>query len=242
MRYALISDIHGNAEALLAVLKDIEEQAIDQVISLGDVIGYGCEPSRCLELVEEHCHVKLMGNHEHLILGLLSSSYYNEAARVSARWTQNRLTDRERAMIERYLIDHVCADIYLVHGSPYEPEAWHYILAPEEALLAFEYLRNSLCFCGHSHVPMIFAETPDGLPRAQVGHNFLPDPEARYIVNVGSVGQPRDNDPRSCYVIFDTDEWEVTYRRVEYDIRATQQKMAEANLPEILIERLAFGR
>ncbi len=121
-------------------------------------------------------------------------------------------------------------------------ENWRYILAPNAAIEGFMHFSENICFNGHTHLPQIFIEREDELPRCQVGHDFLPDPESRYIINVGSVGQPRDNDNRACYLIFDTEEYEVMYRRVEYDIALAQSKMAELKMPEMLINRLAIGR
>ena len=242
MKLALISDIHGNLEALTAVLKDIDKQQVDKIHCLGDVVGYGSEPAACLELVNKTCDIKLMGNHEYVILGLESPDNYTHVARISAEWTQDRLTDRDFSLITDFEMDRSLDNLYLVHSSPFEPERWHYILSPEEAAQAFERLEGWLCFHGHSHIPLIFSEAHNRPPRERVGHNFLPDSENRYLVNIGSVGQPRDNDPRACYVTFDMEEGEVTYHRVEYDIETAQSKMAQAQLPEMLIDRLAVGR
>lgn len=242
MKLALISDIHGNLEALTAVLKDINKQQVDKIHCLGDVIGYGSEPAACLQLVNKTCDIKLMGNHEYVILGLESPEKYNHVARISAEWTRNRLTDRDFSLISDFEMDHSLNDLYLVHASPFEPERWRYILSPEEAAQAFERLERWLCFHGHSHIPLVFSEVNDKPPRKRVGHSFLPDSENRYLINIGSVGQPRDNDPRACYVTFDMEGGEVTYHRVEYDIETTQNKMAHAQLPEMLIDRLAVGR
>ena len=132
--------------------------------------------------------------------------------------------------------------IYFVHSSPFEPKNWNYILSPKEAKDGFGTLKENLCFVGHTHLPAIFSERPDDLPRMKVGHDFTIDSEQKYIVNVGSVGQPRDDDPRACYVVFDSELGDVNYRRIEYDIEKAQRKMAEAKLPEMLIKRIAIGR
>ncbi len=242
MKLALISDIHGNLEAFTAVLEDIEKQSTDRIHCLGDVVGYGSEPDACLQLVADTCEIKLMGNHEHVILRLDQPDNYTHVARVSADWTREQLNDRALSIIAKYRIDHHDDEFYLVHASPDQPDRWHYVLTPEEAAGAFVKLNERLCFYGHSHVPMIFTESPGAMPRRRVGHTFLPDPDSRYLINVGSVGQPRDNDPRACYVIYDTDEGDVTYCRVDYDIESAQSKMAQAQLPDMLIDRLAVGR
>ena len=242
MKLALISDIHGNLEALVSVLAHIEKQKVDEIHCLGDVIGYGSDPNGCLELIERSCSVKIMGNHEYAALGLEDTDDYNPAAQKSAIWTRAQLSDSEKAVISRFEMSRSVNDVFLVHASPYQPKDWHYVLNAEAALEGFEYLDERLCFVGHSHVPQIYAERENDLPRCQVGHDFMPDEESRYIVNVGSVGQPRDNDPRACYVTFDTDEYEVLYHRVGYDVETTQDKMTQANLPRMLIARLSMGK
>ena len=242
MKLALISDIHGNLEAWTAVLEDIERQRVDRIHCLGDVVGYGSEPAACLKLVNKTCDIKLMGNHEYVILGLEPPDSYTQVARLSAEWTRGQLADQDFMSIADFETDHSLDDIYLVHASPFEPQRWHYVLSLDEASEAFERLDGRLCFHGHSHVPLIFSEVPDGPPRERVGHSFVPDSETRYLINIGSVGQPRDNDPRACYVTFDTEGEDVIYHRVEYDIETAQNKMAQACLPDILIDRLAVGR
>ena len=242
MKIALISDIHGNLEALVSVLKHIEKLRVDEIHCLGDVVGYGCNPIECLNLIEENAQVKLMGNHEYAILGNISTDSYTAIAKISTKWTHRILTDREFSIISDFKMRHSFDDILMVHASPYKDDYWRYILTPEEAYKTFESISENICFYGHSHIPMIFTESSNGLPRKQVGHDFDPFEESRYLVNVGSVGQPRDNDPRACFVIFDTENQEIKYHRVEYDINKAQSKMTNAKLPEMLINRLAVGR
>ena len=242
MKFALLSDIHGNYEALTQVLHDLENQKVDKVHCLGDVIGYGADPVACLETVSKHCDIKLMGNHEYAALGLVSTDHYNTAAKESSEWTKAQLSDNELSLIADFEMSRSFDNFYFVHASPFEPDQWRYIIAPNAAIEGFMHFDGKICFNGHTHLPQIFIEQEDALPRCQIGHDFLPAPENRYIINVGSVGQPRDNDNRACYLIFDTDEYEVIYRRVEYDIATTQTKMAELQMPELLINRLAIGR
>lgn len=239
---ALISDIHANLEALQAVLKDIETRQVDKIHCLGDVIGYGCDPVACLELVAKHCEIKLMGNHEYAALGVLSAEAMNQHARTSIQWTVGRFSDRDISIIADFDMSATDAGCLLVHASPYESDNWHYILSQHEASEAFEAFDQKLAFHGHTHLPMIFCQAPDGKIRTIVGHDFDPDEDSRYLANVGSVGQPRDNDPRSSYVIYDSSESAVSYHRVEYDIMATQAKMCRAEMPSMLIERLKIGK
>jgi len=242
MRLAIVSDIHGNLEAFTSVLRDIESQKVDRIHFLGDVVGYGCNPAACLELVNKLCDTKLMGNHEFAVLGRLSTEQYAAAAKEVAEWTQTQLSDFELACLEEFELSRAVDDLFFVHASPCEPDQWRYILDEQSAQLAFDHFDQSICFFGHSHVPVVFTENTDGPPRKRVGHSFQPNEDDRYLINVGSVGQPRDKDPRACYVTFDTCERDLEYHRVEYDIARTQQKMASANLPQVLIDRLTIGR
>lgn len=242
MKLAVISDIHGNLEALDAVLQDCRTRAVDQIICLGDIVGYGADPSACLQMVTRECSVTLMGNHEYAALGLLSGQVMNSAARESMDWTQHHLDDRDLAMISDLPLEAQRENLYLVHASPDEPSKWRYILTSVEAEAAFRKFTGHICFVGHSHLPMIFSISPEGSLRQRAGHDFCPDEENRYIVNVGSVGQPRDNDPRSCYIVYDSGEETISYCRVPYNIELAQSKMAQARLPQLLIDRLLVGR
>jgi predicted phosphodiesterase len=242
MRLALISDIHGNLEALRAVLEDIERRKVDQIDCLGDVIGYGCDPVECLQLVEEHCTIKLMGNHEYAALGVLPPEAMNLHARQSIHWTLEQLGDRGISMISDFEMKAETEQYLLVHASPYEPDEWHYVLSEHEAGIGFDSFMQPLAFHGHTHLPMIFCKTPTGKLRTIVGHDFDPDEECRYLINVGSVGQPRDRDPRACYAIYDSNEVSVTYHRLDYDVEAAQAKMCRADMPQMLIERLEVGK
>ncbi len=242
MKIALISDIHANLEALVSVVKQIEKLHVDEIYCLGDVIGYGCEPSACLDIVNKIASVKLLGNHEAVVLGMISTKSYTETARISSDWTKDKLSEKDIEIISSFQMTHTAEDMFLVHASPFEPDKWHYILTPAEASLSFDVLRKPLCFHGHTHVPVIFSEVPGDLPHKKTAHNFDPDEESRYLVNVGAVGQPRDNDPRACFATYDTEFKEVCFYRSEYDISTAQAKMTEAELPDLLIERLAVGR
>ena len=242
MKCALISDIHGNLEALEAVLKDIDDRKVDVIHCLGDVVGYGCNPAECLELVLSRCKIRLMGNHEFAALGLLQSGYLNDIAEQSLAWTAKQLTEDDLASIADFEMDATIENAYLVHASPYEPDQWHYILSVDEALQGFGQFAQPLGFFGHTHVPHLFSLGPDGTCHMRAGHDFDLDDEKRYLVNVGSVGQPRDNDPRACYAVYDSEGQQIMLRRVEYDIELTQSKMAQAKLPALLFERLEVGR
>ena len=242
MRLALISDIHGNLEALQAVLRDISSQKVDQIHCLGDVVGYGCDPVACLHLVAEHCDIKLMGNHEYAAIGVLSTEAMNLNAQQSILWTRSQLTDHEISLISGFDMTAERDNCLLVHASPFEPDEWHYVLSPQEATVAFAHAQHRLIFHGHTHLPVIYCQPPVGKVRTVVAHDFDPGEESRYLVDVGSVGQPRDNDARACYAIYDAGEVSVYFRRVEYDILRAQAKMCRADMPQMLIDRLQVGR
>jgi len=242
MKLGLISDIHANLEALNAVLEDLKKYKVDKIFCLGDVIGYGCDPIECLRLVNENCDLKLMGNHEFAAMGLMPSSHLNEIARESLEWTRQNIGDREMAIISDFELNATYENMFFVHSSPYEPENWHYVLSMSEAQAAFENFSEKICFLGHTHIPVIFSLSPEGRLRQTAGHDFLPSDENRYLVNIGSVGQPRDNDPKACYLVFDTEEWSVSFNRTGYDIGKTQEKMSRAKIPSMLIDRLSTGR
>lgn len=242
MRLAIISDIHANLEALTAILRDLEHQNVDQILCLGDVVGYGADPVACLKLVREHCTEVLMGNHEHAVLGLLSPANLNDIARSSLSWTADQLSDDDKSFISSMKTDLIIDQLHLVHASPYEPMKWHYVLSDKAVVKAIKHARTNLCLIGHTHLPVIYSLAEDGSVRKRIGHDFLPDPDHKYVVNTGSVGQPRDNDPRACYLVFDGEAYEINYRRVDYDITLAQSKMTKVEAPKLLIERIALGR
>ena len=238
----MISDIHGNLEALAAVLKDIDERSIDKVFCLGDIVGYGCNPQDCIDLIKERCEVILMGNHDQVAAGEFSLDHYNAAAKAAAVWTREKLEDAAVEFLSNLPLLHRIDDVLFVHSSPWQPEEWHYIMTRDDAKIAFNCFDEPLCFYGHTHMPMIFCDDGSGSIRQQIGHDIFPDEEARYLINIGSVGQPRDDDARACYASLDLDDKTIDLHRIDYDIASTQRKMADNNLPEILIDRLSAGR
>lgn len=242
MIIALISDIHANLSALDAVLEKISAEKITTVYCLGDVVGYGPEPSACLKRVTDTCDIILMGNHEYHVLGLVNEQTINPVARQSANWTRAQLSETDLAQLSELDMDAHLADIYLVHASPHTPDQWRYVISEAEAGLAFDNFDEQVCFYGHSHLPMIFSKSNEGDIHNQIGHDIDLDREKRYLINVGSVGQPRDNDCRAAFVTYDTETGDVMYHRVDYDIERTQRLMREAGLPALLTDRLAVGQ
>lgn len=243
MRIVLVSDIHSNAVALAAVLAALP--IYDQLWCLGDTIGYGPEPNLCLQKMQKLAKYALTGNHDLASLGLVSLADFNALARTANQWNNDQLEPELRAYLQALPAQlPLPPEVTLVHASPRDP-IWEYILDVQTAKANLKHFDTPLCFVGHSHVPMIFANHADGqteFQRGTPGQILQLRPESRYIINPGSVGQPRDGDPRAAYALWDTDAATIRFNRVEYDIAATQQKMRAAGLPDMLAERLAFGR
>jgi predicted phosphodiesterase len=239
--FAVISDVHSNLEALLAVLDDLKRIKIKDVLFLGDAVGYGPDPNECLSLLTKNCRILLAGNHDRAALDLREAQYFNPHAQAAVIWTAEVLSASSiRTLLNLPVIKAVEEqNLLLVHSSPFEPEKWHYISSPAEATEAFDFFGERICLVGHSHVPFIAEKPSSGKIQAyEEEAEFRKG--SRYLINVGSVGQPRDGDPRACYVIVSDEGSEI--KRVEYPVNKTQKKMAEAGLPDMLIERLSYGR
>jgi diadenosine tetraphosphatase ApaH/serine/threonine PP2A family protein phosphatase len=240
MRYAILSDVHGNLEALRAVLADCRPD-VDGVLCLGDLVGYGADPDACVDILAGHAATLVAGNHEHVVAGLLSLDWFSPHARAAAEWTRERLDADQRAYLGALPLVTRIEDATLVHASPSRPEEWDYLVTREEGLEAFRGFDTRLCFVGHSHRPGYWSLGSSGGDHHPGGANIALEPGRRYLVNVGSVGQPRDRDPRAAYAVWDTEAGRVTIRRVAYDSRATRRKIVAAGLPRFLADRLAHG-
>lgn len=239
-KYAVISDVHANCEALKAVLRDIKNRQIQNIFFLGDAVGYGPEPNESVELLKSECKTIIAGNHDWGVLGLTETGAFNEYARIALAWTRGVLTAANSEILRTSPLKSEISgmDITLVHATPCEPEKWHYLLTLSDAEISFKYMHTDICFIGHSHRPFIIKMLPSGELKSNK-QEVLKQEGCRYIVNAGSVGQPRDGDPRACYAV--VDEGRIELARVAYDIQATQKKMSEAGLPHTLIERLSYG-
>jgi diadenosine tetraphosphatase ApaH/serine/threonine PP2A family protein phosphatase len=240
VRYAILSDIHGNLDALQAVLADAAPRA-DAVICLGDIVGYGPEPEPCLELMAERAVALVAGNHEHGVAGLLELDWFNPYARAAVEWTQARLDDDHRRYLRELPLTAGLDEATLVHASPREPEEWEYLVSAEDGFAAFAGFSTRLCFVGHSHRPAVWSLGSWGPEFLPGGYDVAIDAGRRYIVNVGSVGQPRDRDARAAYTIWDADSRRITGRRVNYDVAAVRRKIVQSGLPAFLADRLAVG-
>jgi predicted phosphodiesterase len=242
VRVAVISDIHGNLHALEAVLESIAVDTPDAVWCLGDLVGYGPRPNRCCTLVADRADVCLIGNHDLGVLGRLDLEDFSYDAATSARWTASVLDEEPRRYLESLEPQAAQGDVALYHASARDP-VWEYVLTPFAALASFAASEARLLLVGHSHVALAFGladrklETtiaPGGTELDLVG-------DGRWILNPGSVGQPRDGDPRAAYLVLDLDANRADYRRVEYPVARTQEEIRERGLPEPLAERLAQG-
>ena len=240
MRIAVISDIHANEEALDAVLGFLDAEGVDRTLCLGDVIGYGPAPSQCLAKVRERCDVIVAGNHEHAILDLLDIDYFNPLARQATIWTRGELSEEEFEFIRGWPLVHHEEQFSLVHGSLDQPDLFDYIQTTWDAHLSFQQLQSPLCFIGHSHVPVAFLRTD--VIRYSTDDTIELHEGLQAIINVGSVGQPRDGNPASSVVIYDTQKQRIDWHRIPYDVEAVQKKIRDCGLPEFLADRLAEGR
>lgn len=245
MRYGVLSDIHGNLEALDAVLGALADERIDRYLCLGDIVGYGADPNACLERVSGLTTDVIAGNHDHAAIGRLDIATFNRYAAEAALWTRRQLTPAGRRYLGALPYTWRKDDLFAVHGSPANPEDWIYLTSLWLADEAFDAMPGDtvLCVLGHTHAPGIFEKQAAEDRSRQVPAAALElAPECRYIVNVGSVGQPRDGDPRAAYCVFDSAEKRVEIKRVDYDIETAQRKIRDAGLPEMLAERLEYGR
>lgn len=240
MRYGIISDVHSNYEALTSVLRFLAEQSIDKYLCLGDIVGYCAEPHRCIEEARKLNCDFVAGNHDFAAVEKLSIDYFNIFAKESTIWTQENIeqSDRDFLSSQPLVLDY--GEFTIVHGSLYMPEAFGYVQTIIDALYSFRELKNSILFIGHSHVPITFVEHAS--ISFSVEDTIRIEPEKRYIINVGSTGQPRDEDPRACCAIYDTDAKIVRICRNEYDIYGAAEKITKAGLPVINAERLKIGR
>jgi diadenosine tetraphosphatase ApaH/serine/threonine PP2A family protein phosphatase len=242
MRVAIISDIHSNIEALSSIRTTLDGERIDRWVCLGDVVGYGASPNECCDIVKDLCEVTLLGNHDAAVAGRMDYSFYYEAARHALDWSATRLTSGNMGWLKALPYTYQIGDVGFSHGSPVDPEAYEYIFALEQAqdLIPFTQDLPEITFIGHSHLCKAFAIGPSDVADV-VAPKFTLRRGYKYIVSVGSVGQPRDYDNRSCCVIFDTETRTVQYVRVEYDIEASAQKIFEADLALNFGKRLFLG-
>lgn len=244
MRLLIISDIHANLTALQAVLEDAGNQAWEQIWCLGDVVGYGPDPNECVALLQSFPnHISLSGNHDWAVLNRLDINNFNVEARQAIHWTQAQLTPESHAYLDSLpSLVVVPPHFTLAHASPRQP-VWEYILDANVAAANLPHFETPICLVGHTHTPVIYAYMDDQvmtrtpLYDQPISLNIA----ERLIINPGSVGQPRDGDPRAAYALLDLEEMTWEHRRIAYDVAATQARMRQYDLPPRLIARLAYG-
>ena len=242
MRYAILGDIHANLEALTAVLAHADGQAVDAHYSLGDVVGYGVDPIACLERVRETCDAVVKGNHDDMAANNEELHGINVWAEASMLWTRRELTDEHRQWLDALpLTYNPNPDTLLVHGSPATPEAFRYLDMMVTAHEAFDALREQVCFVGHTHRPRYHVQNGERVATHMLESLDL-KPSARYLINAGSVGQPRARAPPAAYVVYDTGTRHIDLHRVPYDIETAADKIRRAGLPDPLASRLTAGR
>ncbi|MBF0343875.1 MAG: metallophosphoesterase family protein [Nitrospirae bacterium] len=240
MAYAVISDVHSNFHALDTVLKDISSRHIEEIYFVGDAVGYGPQPDLCIDLLKANCEILIAGNHDWAVLGYTSIEYFNIHAVEAVLWSRNVITEEHIQDLEKFnlLKSSEKRNALFVHATPKDPENWDYLFSVKDAEINFENFHQKFCFIGHSHTPVIIELPQSGevlVHRAKIEINGT----SRYIINDGSVGQPRDGDPRASYAIVDDSSIEIV--RIQYDIAKTQREMEAAKLPFRLIERLTYG-
>lgn len=240
MRYAIISDIHSNYEALEAVLENLSGERIDKYLSTGDVVGYGADPEACVARLRALDPVIVAGNHDWAVAGKLSLEFFNAYAREAIEWTRERLDAESIRWLADLPLTARVGEITLAHATVHGPENFDYLLTAYDAHLSLEVLDTPVCFVGHSHVPVTFAK--NGSVTFSFATEFDLAESAKAIVNAGSVGQPRDGNPHASYGIYDTETRIAEVRRVPYDIAAASRKILAAGLPPVLAERLWHGK
>ncbi len=240
MVHAILTDIHGNLEALEAVLADLERVKPASVVCLGDFVGYGASPNECIERLRPRLEEAVIGNHDLAAVGRLALRSFHADAAAAARWTDGTLTPENRAWLESLPLERPWRGARLVHAAPREPSEWRYVLSARDALGEFGAFEERVCFIGHSHYPCVFDH--DALELRFSRADEIPiEPGHRYLVTVGSVGQPRDGDPRACYALYDDQAGVIRHVRREYDIPGAMRRIIAAGLPGFLAERLKWG-
>jgi diadenosine tetraphosphatase ApaH/serine/threonine PP2A family protein phosphatase len=246
LRAAVLSDIHSNRQALEAVLAAVEEAAVDEVWCLGDMVGYGADPDACTALVRERCDLCLAGNHDLAVLGALDIRTFSEGAAAAVEWTRDNVAEETLAFLAGLEPAGSREEVGLFHASPRDP-VWEYVLDRDQAEAGFEAMEERVGLIGHSHIALFFLHPPSArlgqAEGARAGEGAELDlAEGEWLLNPGSVGQPRDGDPRAAWLELDTVAWTARWHRVPYDVEAAASAIRAAGLPVSLADRLRDGR
>jgi diadenosine tetraphosphatase ApaH/serine/threonine PP2A family protein phosphatase len=241
MRVAVLTDIHSNLPALEAVLDSIEKAGLETRWCLGDVVGYGAQPDDCARLTKEHCQLSLVGNHDLAVTGEIDTEVFSASAAAAVEWTRENCKPETLEFLKGLKPEAADQEVGLYHASPRDP-VWEYVLAVDQARECMEEQSGRVSLIGHSHVALYFSDGDEASGgQAPEGHQ-IDLSEGRWLLNPGSVGQPRDGDPRAAWLELDTDEWKATYHRVEYEIDTAATAIREAGLPDLLADRLYVGQ
>jgi diadenosine tetraphosphatase ApaH/serine/threonine PP2A family protein phosphatase len=243
VRVAIVSDIHGNRQAFEAVLDAIEASVCEEMWCLGDLVGYGADPDACVELARRHAAICLAGNHDLGVRGEIPIEEFSRGAALAALWTRDTITEETREFLAGLEPVGLDEEVGLYHASPRDP-VWEYVLSPLQAELCLDVQRHRVCLVGHSHVALSFCRE-DGQPatgQTRGDEEELSLERGEWLINPGSVGQPRDGDPRAAWLQLDTESWTAVYRRVDYDIAGAAAAIRAARLPDSLAERLEYGQ
>ncbi len=236
----IFSDLHSNFEALEAFQENIASINHDVKVCLGDTIGYGADPNPCAEWVRKNSDLVLAGNHDYAAVGKTDTIYFNPYAMQACLWTRKNLTSANREYFYSLPVEKEKYGIRWAHSSPHEPERWHYVTSLMDAN-QFDHFSETVCFLGHTHIPLILEQSPEGTVKEYFVSHMKLKPGFRYIVNVGSLGQPRDHNPDPAFVVYDTNQSVIEYHRFPYDIASAQKNILQKGLPSFLAERLQSG-
>ena len=240
MKFAIIADIHANLEAFQVVLEDAKSQNVTHYACLGDVVGYNANPKECLDIVRKMGMPCVKGNHDEYCSSEEHLEGFNPAAAEAVNWTRGQLSEEDRQWLRDLKYTRMVTTFTIVHATLDAPQRWGYVFDKLAAAASFTYQNTPLCFFGHTHVPVAFIR--DSVVRGGTYSKFKVEAGKKYFINVGAVGQPRDNNPKCSYVVYDVSEGTIEQRRLDYDIATAQKKILAAGLPERLAERLAYGR
>ncbi|OQA19413.1 MAG: phosphodiesterase [bacterium ADurb.Bin363] len=247
MRYAVMSDIHSNIEALETIIKKIEASNIDRIMCLGDIVGYGANPNECIETIRENSFNIILGNHDRVAINLEAGEDFTTEAKIAIEWTKKRLEPKNKEFLSRLTITQEVGDsIYIVHGSPLDKD--EYLSYKYQTKANFEFLENNkpnikLCFFGHTHSQAIWFKRGDGsiFNPSIKGKAFPVNSDCLYLINPGSVGQARGQGAMACYLVYDSEKKNITFQQIEYDYKSAAKKIIQAGLPPFLGERLEKG-
>jgi len=241
MRYGILSDIHGNLEALEAVIQSCTHQGVRQFFCLGDVVGYGANPNECVLRLKALKSVCITGNHDWAVIGKFNTSTFNDFAKKAVLWSQQNISDETLEFLNSLSLIYNHDEFVLVHGSLDQPEQFFYIQDISDTGDTFYLMKQKLCFIGHTHIPQIYIKRGENVSLGADQTIHL-ERNVKYIINIGSVGQPRDGNPQAAYCIYDPDLERIEIKRVAYNVSLAGRKIIEAGLPEMLARRLTIGQ